>query len=121
MNENTAKLLEKLAQKMGTTSEYLWKVLLSQAPIDATVNLIQFIGVIIGGIVLLKVHKWLAKEDEYGDNRYDNSFEERVLMVIAAIVFFVLFFICFCCIGDIISGYFNPEYWALKRVLDSIK
>lgn len=39
MEEKTIKLIEQLAQKLGTTTEYLWAVLLKQAPIDATVVL----------------------------------------------------------------------------------
>ncbi|MGB4574573.1 MAG: hypothetical protein WBI79_06225, partial [Kiritimatiellia bacterium] len=38
MNEATAKLIEELAAKLGTTAEHLWGVLVRQAPISATVN-----------------------------------------------------------------------------------
>ena len=38
MNEATAKLIEELAAKLGTTAEHLWGVLVRQAPISATVS-----------------------------------------------------------------------------------
>lgn len=40
MNEQTVKLVEQLAQKLGTTTEYLWNVLIKQAPISAAIDMI---------------------------------------------------------------------------------
>jgi ABC-type phosphate transport system permease subunit len=125
MNENTAKLIEQLAQKLGTTSEYLWRILLKQAAVDATTTLIQFLAVILFGITLWKIHKKLMKkvsDDKYAETGYDKYEEGAIVpMILSTVVFAILFIICFCCIGDIINGYFNPEYWALKTVLNSIR
>lgn len=122
MNENTAKLLEQLAQKLGTTSEYLWKVLLKQAPIDATVNLIQIMLIMLFGLVLYKIHRRLMKEDANNDTGY-YKYEEMaaIPMIIGGVVFAIMFIWAFCCIGDVVNGYFNPEYWALNKVLSSVK
>ncbi len=125
MNDNTTKLLEQLAAKLGTTTEYLWRVLLKQAPIEATTTLIQCIIVWIGGIVLYKLHKRFSKKIQtggYSENAYDKHEVALILpMVIVAIVWGVMFLVTFFCMSDIIVGYFNPEYWALKEVLDSVK
>jgi len=123
MNDNTTKLLEQLSQKMGTTSEYLWKVLLKQAPIDATISLIQTILIIFFGLMLYKIHKYLMKwVDSRGYNGYE-KYEEAasVPMIVGMIVFIILFIYAFCCIENVISGYFNPEYWALNRVLSILE
>ena len=58
MNDQTAKLIEQLAQKLGTTTEYLWSVLIKQAPIDALSRLAFFIVSIIGGIIIYKAHRY---------------------------------------------------------------
>lgn len=121
MNEQTTKLIEQLAQKLGTTTEYLWSVLLKQAPIEATVTLFQTLCVMLFGLALWKIHKRLLKkesEDKYSETGYE-KYEESAIgpMIIATIVFAILFIICFCCVGDIVNGYFNPEYWALERIL----
>lgn len=125
MNDNTAKLIEQLAQKLGTTSEYLWGVLLKQAAIDATTNLLQFFVVIIFGIILYRYHVKLSKKIKPNDGYYSkNSYEDNdaiaFLMVALSTVFFILSIVMFTCIGDIINGYFNPEYWALNKILNSI-
>ncbi len=122
MNEQTTKLIEQLAQKMGTTTEYLWSVLLKQAPIDATITLFQTICVMLFGCILWKIHKRLLKkdsEDKYSETGYEKHEEGVIIpMLVAVIIFLILFIACFFCFSDIINGYFNPEYWALRRILN---
>ena len=120
--ENLTALLEKLAEKLGTTTEYLWGVLIRQAPISAITDLIYFMLVILGGIALYKIHKRLMKEDESGDSVYYNLEEGAIVpMAIAVIIWAVIFIICFFSLGNMINGFFNPEYWALDEVLGLCK
>jgi len=120
MNENTTKLIEQLAQKLGTTSEYLWGVLLKQAPIDATINLIQIIIVLLFGWILYKIYKKIIKNTD-STNSYYSKYEEAtsVPMAMGLLVFAILLIYAFSCIGDVINGYFNPEYWALDRIINA--
>lgn len=120
--ENLTELLEKLAEKLGTTTEYLWGVLIKQAPISAASDLLYFILVVFGGIVLYKVHRKLAKEEDDGDSIYYDLEEAAIVpMVFASIVWAILFIVCFFSIDNIITGFFNPEYWALDEVMSLIK
>ena len=81
MNENTARLLDNLATKLGTTSEYLWSVLLKQAPISGWIAVVEIVIFVVG-------------------------------IVAIAIIFNI---------HTAIIAFANPEYWALKEVLSSIK
>lgn len=125
MNDNTAKLIEQLASKLGTTSQYLWGVLLKQAPIDATITLVQVVIIWIFGFILLKTHLKLSEEKEYdgykctGYRHYEMAAE--LPMVLGAVLFLILVPISLFCFSDIINGYFNPEYWALNKIMNSIK
>lgn len=125
MNENITKLLEQLAQKMGTTTEYLWGVLLRQAPISSTISLIQFLATILFGFALWKIHKRLVKTekgDRYEENGYEKYEMAAILpMIFGLILFAILFIYHLSAIGDIINGYFNPDYWALKEIISSLK
>lgn len=125
MNEQTAKLIEQLAQKLGTTTEYLWSVLLKQAQIQAMVTLFQFLLIAIFGYVLLKIHKSLSvKKDYNGYNETGYShYEEKVgiPMVVGVVIFAFLAICAFFCIEDVFNGFFNPEYWALSKVLSAVK
>lgn len=114
MNEQTVQLIEKLAEKLGTTSEYLWAVLVKQAPISAAIDLGILIFSIIFGIVLLRMHRYFSKNDKYDD------LEELVVvpMIIMAILFAVFIIAGVMSLPEVFSGFFNPEYWALKEVMD---
>lgn len=125
--QNNNQLLETLAQNLGTTVEYLWSVLLKQAPISATIDLILLILVLVAGYLLYRLHVRLSattpnKDKYYGDESvYDSSDIAAPLMCIAATIWFLIFIVAVCYIPNIINGYFNPEYWALKEILNSVK
>lgn len=122
MNEETSKLLQQLASKLGTTTEYLWGVLLKQAPIDATIQLIQTCICLLGFFVLYKIHLQLLKPNKSGrNNAYDDSDAYGFIMMASFIVLCCILVILFCSIGDIVSGYFNPEYWALDKIIGEVK
>jgi hypothetical protein len=125
MNEQTAKLLEQLANKLGTTSDYLWSILLKQAPIDATVTLLQTLFLFIVGWGLWKVHKKLLTKPK-GQDYYESYYQKydinaAVLMVFVTIGWGIMMIIYFCSFDSIISGFFNPEYWALEEILNSLR
>jgi hypothetical protein len=124
MNEQTRQLLEKLADKLGTTSEYLWSVLLKQAPIYATFTLIQTLFLLFAGWGLWKVQqKLLSKPEKSHYNSYYDKYEEGAVipMIIISFVWIALMSIYFINFDSIINGYFNPEYWALTEILKSLK
>ena len=125
MNDNTTKLIEQLSQKLGTTTEYLWNVLLKQAHIDATTTLLQVIFILFFGVFLYKTHIKLSKkadDGKYSENFYQKYEELAVLpMFFGAIFFLILFIAAFFSIGDIVNGYFNPEFWALNKILSTFK
>jgi hypothetical protein len=119
--EELTPLLEKLAEKLGTTTDYLWGVLIKQAPITATVKLVYLALVIIGGIALYKIHKRLCREVDGCNGYFEFGELAMAPMVVATIIWAVLFIICFFQIGTIVTGFFNPEYWALDEVMSLIK
>ena len=85
MNEQLVKLLDDLSKKLGTTSEYLWGVLIRQAHVSATTTLLYFIIGIIAWIVFMKLHRKFSKEndkttlyEEYEDYEcIETYYEER--------------------------------------------
>lgn len=125
MNEQTSKLIEQLAQKLGTTSKYLWNILLHQAPISATSTLVLYAITIIIGIIAFKIHKKLLApipNDTYNDNLYEKYEIGAVLpMVLVALIIVIMTICCLIDFDNIVTGYFNPEYWALNKVLDTLK
>lgn len=119
MNEETLKLLEQLASKLGTTAESLWTVLIRQASIAATVHLCFTVLIIIIGIILWKINKRFNENDGTMSYRYNNSLS--ITMGITTIIWTVFFVGQFAKIDVIVNGFFNPEYWALMEILNALK
>lgn len=124
MNDNTTKLLEQLAAKLGTTSEYLWSILLKQAPISATIDIVYIIMTAFLWIVLYRLHKHFIDSD----NAFSYDGEDVALASTAVVLNVTLFaftilatIVCFFNLGDIFNGYFNPEFWALKYIINHLK
>ena len=114
-------LLRDLASQLGTTTEYLWEVLVKQAPIDATINLIQCLSVFPFLFLFYKWYKWISNNKE---KLYNNNELETLHYVGLYLVGLLL---TICTVGSIIalptvlSGYLNPEYWALNQLLEVLK
>ena len=115
MNEATAKLIEELAAKLGTTAEHLWGVLVRQAPISATVNaaltLAWVVALVCGWRFAVRSMK-LANKD---------SIEVVVVRagVIVALIFASIATAVAITIGSVgcVSAFANPEFWALEQVM----
>lgn len=119
MNDNTAKLIEQLAAKMGTTSEYLWGVLMHQAPVNATITLLQFFLIGVAWYWLYRGHKYLLNEDNKFN--YEDYNGMNIIMGIVAALLLIITIVAFFSIDLVINGYFNPEFWALDYVLRALK
>ncbi len=111
MNEQ---LLKDLAAKLGTTADHLWGVLIRQAPIsivsDLLLGTLGLLLALLGGLILKNILK---------DKNYDG------------LAFILPFAICVTGCVMFVAGYsqaatdgltclLNPEYWALKQILNAI-
>jgi hypothetical protein len=111
MNEATQKMIEDLANKLGTTTEHLWGVLCRQAPISAVVGLACDAALLL--IVVLAWHKLSRVKYEHWDNDFGKGVMYGGLALATAIT-------VACALGALpteIAGLVNPEYWALKQLL----
>ena len=109
MNQETLEALSKLANKLGTTSEYLWSVLLKQAPIYAATTALSLTLWVLATAVAAYF---------YLKNYKDASEEFNVIagMSLGTVTLLTLVFAS-ADIPSIISALANPEYWALKQII----
>ena len=123
--ENYAEILQALADKFGTTVEHLWGVLIKQAAISATVDIV--ILIILASMFILCflfVQKKTMKPIQvYGESyknaewREENAFAAWLILGIFGLI--VLLY-GFDSIRGIIAGIFNPEYWALNKIIGKL-
>lgn len=107
MNDQTAQLLKDLASQMGTTAEYLWGVLVRQAPISGTIDLIITAVIFLVGIPLIYGLKKASAEREDSEGVW---FIGMCIWGIILIIFIVN-------LPSALTAIMNPEYWALNKIL----
>jgi hypothetical protein len=123
MDDKTLQALTALAAKLGTTADYLWGVLLRQAPITGVVDLLVCAGWIAGVVAWAKfVKRKTAKPARTDDDRFacaDWSDEAGVGLAWASV--FVAAGITALAVSSelstIVAALANPEYWALRQIL----
>jgi len=124
MNEQTVKLLEDLANKLGTTSEYLWEVLLKQAHIGMVKNIITIIICVLVLVLAKRVYKWLMVKDEEGRDKFHWNNDSHGKGITVAIFGGILSLTSVILIPVNLYGLFvriyNPEFKALNYILEQV-
>jgi len=117
MNDQIASLLNDLAVKLGTTVEYLWASLLKQAKIEATVQLVMLVAT---WVALLATAAAMLRWYRRGISKTGENFAIpiTIVWVVGAMFALVTLFVMPC---NIFTGLFNPDYWALQKVLSLLK
>jgi vacuolar-type H+-ATPase subunit I/STV1 len=114
MTEQTTALLRELATKLGTTTEYLWSVMVKGATVNGYINLVEaiFFGLLLLAIGIVAGTIFRRSEDE--EVRVASVIAGGLLMVIVGVIFLVT-------VESAILGIYSPEYVALKDILGRLK
>lgn len=111
MKDELALVIQQLADKLGVTAEYLWSVLLKQAPITAALDAVWALLLACAATASLKASNSLVRRDGYEDPEY----------VVKKAIFLTCFgfssFISITLLDCAITAALNPEYWALKQII----
>ncbi len=114
-------MLRELAEKMGTTSEYLWTVMIKQAFLSG----ITLIGVMVVFVIIIPMWVRFAKH-VYRLTIIENSkdrWHEEVMIpiyIISGILGVATIITSIILPIEMATCFFNPEYWALKNILSKI-
>lgn len=107
--ENVQEILDVLAAQFGTTAEHLWGVMLRQAYIGAAVDLVFAAGAVL--LIRALIRAGVKQSDK---NLYDQSYPPFVAYAVALVVGLVAVVEVWSSVGYAA----NPEYFALKTVLE---
>jgi len=115
MNKETMELIDKIAEKLGTTSEYIMQVLINQAGIVVYREAIAiFILFVIFGTLVYCVLITCVDKDLKGDFK---NFLVAFLVVGGMGSLFMIKESAYI----ITTALLNPEYWALSEIISKIK
>lgn len=124
MDDKTMQALNVLANKLGTTAEYLWGVLLKQAPITGLTKLLVVIVCVSAAVmwfrfVLRKTSKPPVREGvPFPSADWDNDLGAPLAWVSVFLLAFLALVVTISLIPTIVSAMLNPEYWALTQILN---
>jgi len=116
MDDKTTALIQQLAERLGTTTEHLWGVLVRQAPISGTVDLLAMGGFVFVTYWLFRL--LLRKTKQWKDDHVpDAPFLEVVLWAGWALL--AVFTTVFLAVdaANVVAAFVNPEYWALMQLV----
>lgn len=114
MNEQTQQLIEKLAAKLGTTAEHLWGVLVRQAPISSAT---EAIALAIYATVMVWGYRLVREKTKEDGDWNDNCGSIVLPWIIWGVGTLILLIVLCFSLSNIVAGFANPEYWALKEIL----
>jgi len=115
--EQATQLLRELADKLGTTVEHLWKVLIQQAQVEIQIcHIWMNIGLFgFGGIAVCFLIAWIVSVVKDWDEGPGWLFSIMMLFVVlGGIVYWTNY-------TDILTLTMNPEYWALNKIVSKLK
>lgn len=126
MNKDLDPLLVALAEKLGTTVEHLWGVLITQARMEAlgvTSTILFFTAVLAWASVLL--YKLSTdKKDKDGNLLSSAPLSNEasgLLLALVVVGWFLLVIAVGFSLPYLITCISNPEYWALDQVLGLLR
>ena len=101
-------ILQQLAQQLQTTVEHLWGVLVRQAYVEGFALLVFYI------IFILFILFFRNRFNEWNKTGAEGEW----YIGISAVTLFIMTAIAVNNFMTLFTALFNPEYWALQRILE---
>ena len=126
MEEKAFEYIDAIAANLGVAAEHVYGALLKQAMVSGLRSVVYIIICLAVSYAIIKVLKRVysdVKEDEEG--LFVDSFGVTLggvfALVFGGIALVIMFFVIMSDISNATTALLNPEYWALKEILDTIK
>jgi len=117
MNEQTLQMLQALAEKLNTTAENLWAVLIAQARIEGILSSIWVVVCLVLMVASIKTARWIYK------GVWHDDWDEIAILPLVAVSLFgtVMIFPMVINLNWAITCFANPEYYALIHILRAVR
>ena len=105
-------LLERLAEKLGVTVQYIFSVYIRQAFWNGISDLIQYALIAIG------IYVWWQYREKFWAIGASSS---KVVWGVCGVVLGLILIVAFFSFPSTLKAFVNPECWALEKIFDSLK
>ena len=126
MEEKAFEYIDAIAANLGVAAEHVYGALLKQAMVSGLRSVVYIIICLAVSYAIIKVLKRVysdIKEDEEGlfVDSYGVTLGGVFALIFGGIALVIMFFVIMADISNASTALLNPEYWALKETLDTIK
>lgn len=110
LSPETLTLIDKYAAKIGIAADKVWAILVSQARIEGITDLFYIFLMIGIFFACKKAHSVIQKSAD----------DPIPLCVVMWVVYGFAVLCVFLSVSDLITVFFNPDYWALHQLLKTV-
>lgn len=126
MEEKAFEYIDAIAANLGVAAEHVYGALLKQAMVSGLRSVVYIIICLAVSYAILKMFKRIYADVKEGeDGIFVDSFGVSLggvlALVFGGIAIILMFFAIMSDISNATTALLNPEYWALKEILDTIK
>jgi hypothetical protein len=114
MDDKTLQAVTALANKLGTTAEYLWGVLVKQAPLSGALDLVVLTA---WAAACVWVARFVGRKTSGDRPEWNDEFDRGLAWIGVGIVCGLTALIGGLVFSDAMTAIVNPEYWALRQIL----
>ena len=126
MEEKAFEYIDAIAANLGVAAEHVYGALLKQAMVSGLRSVVYIIICLAVSYLIIKMFKRIYSDVKEGeDSIFVDSFGISLggvfAIIIGGVAIIILFFAIMADIGNATTALLNPEYWALKEILNTIK
>ena len=103
--------LQQIADKLGTTGEYLWKLQVTQAYVDASCIVAFYVLTMVAMYGFYKLFRFLLNEKSNIDG----------FLVLCGFILVGMILGCMFKFKTLVTILINPEYYALTNIITMVK
>ena len=126
MEEKAFEYIDAIAANLGVAAEHVYGALLKQAVVSGLRSVVYIIIGLAVSYVIIKILKTVYSDVKEGEDgifadSYGVSLGGVFALIFGGIAIILMFFAIMSDISNATTALLNPEYWALKEILDTIK
>ena len=124
MEEKAFEYIDSIATNLGVAAEHVYGALLNQAMVSGVRSLVYIIICLAVVYMVIRLLKRIYSDVKDGNNNsifldgWDISAAGISASFVGGIALFILFIAIIANISNASTALLNPEYWALKEILD---